>query len=966
MASQILPNTSRPCAKRITSALFALGLAFPGLVSADDIVFPPGPLTGVEPLFSAGNSLFPTSSLSGNTVTVNSGNIGGYVYGGADATTKDVYNNKVTVNTPGSIGNRVNGGAAASGAAYNNTVTVTNGKIGADFNYDAYVSGGFTRNDGQVYGNTVTINGSTVVINGYANGGESYQGDVYNNNLIISDGTISAAAYGGYTGTNGGSGQAYGNKMTVTGGRIGSSVAGGRSEAGGDVYGNELLIEGGTFNGDNVYGGRSSGGRALNNTVTISGGTFNGQASQAVYGGKGDDSSKSGGEASGNRVSITGGLNITNVYGGFSVGSLVKTNSVNISGTANGAVTGGFSSGTGEVSGNSVTVSGRVGQGVYGGFSSGTGEVSGNSITVSGQVGGAVTGGFSSGIGEVSGNSLNILGQVDQSVYGGYSSGTGQVSGNSLKISGRIGQGLYGGFSNGAGDVTDNTIDFSGTLGAAYLIGGAATAGQATNNSLTIGQSAQIDNGARLFGGYLTKGGNYDVFSGNSLVVDIRPALTLAQLDNFENYELTLPAGFGVNDTLITVTDGPTHLNSQTDNGRTAKFTLHMPSGLPLKKVGDYFTVINDTAMYGGGQYKVTGSGQMGLGVHYEYALENQSSIAPAEALIATITRAAADPDTRALMDVGLGPALFLTQGADFAVNRGLEAAIGTRLLNRAEDCGTGDWSKRLFGLVGFSSSRQDTGGQVNADGLNMMVGLSLGNNSCTLPLTLALFLEGGKGDYDSDAHVKGGRDINGRGDLSYFGGGLMGKAEQLAGNLYLEGSFRFGRSESEYQSDNFDVPQNLGGVLPKFDFKSNYFGAHVGLGYVFEVNESLQLDTSVKYLWQRLEGDNATILGDRFHFDDIDSHRIQVGGRLSWNVPYDRAAPYVGAWYEYEFDGKAGGRIHGLRMPGTDLKGSTGLLEAGVRVPTGAGGSLLDIGLNGSFGQRESLGGHAALRWEF
>ena len=201
---------------------------------------------------------------------------------------------------------------------------------------------------------------------------------------------------------------------------------------------------------------------------------------------------------------------------------------------------------------------------------------------------------------------------------------------------------------------------------------------------------------------------------------------------------------------------------------------------------------------------------------------------------------------------------------------------------------------------------------------------------------------------------------------MSYIGGGLMGKAEQLTGNLYVDGSFRFGRAKSDYQTHNFDVPEYLGDRLPKFDLDGNYYGAHLGVGYIFEMTETVKLDLGARYLWTRLEGDSVKLLGDRFEFDDIDSHRLQAGGRLTWDVQDTLASPYFGAWYEYEFDGKAGGRVEGLKINGTDMKGSSGLLEAGVKLRPATEGPVFDLGVTGSFGQRESIGGHAGLRWDF
>lgn len=927
----------------MATAALALALIFPASHAAgEDLNFPTDLANNTDPISGDTDSLVPQFSRSGNTVTAGPGNILGYVYGGVDAGALNVYGNKVFINGA-TIGETVYGGGAVNGNAYDNLVTVTGGTIdgnvygGGSTNGNAYnntinvtggtlgdsstdrVSGGYSE-FGQAYGNKLTIDGAGTTIAGYANGGESYEGDVFDNTLIINDGRIDRVSYGGYTGTTSGtSGKAYGNTLIINNGSFGSSVAGGRSEAEGDVYKNTATVYNGSFDaGASIYGGRSSIGKALDNTLTIYNGNF---TNNDVYGGKGEDDVlfTGGGEASDNTANIFGGAGIDNVYGGYSVTSHAKNNKVNISGT--------------------LTINGTTG--VTGGYSGDTGDVTGNRVSI--------------------GDTVTVTGYV----IGGQSDGAGTVSGNSLKIFGTIGENVYGGFSNGTGNVTGNTIDFSGTIGNKYLGAGMSTNGEATGNSLTIRQSANIGAGASLLGGYSYVLGVYDVFSGNTLTIENRGVMTFAEVNNFEYYNLTLPTVFGAGDTLISVTS-VTHLNNEQNIGQLAQFNINTAGDAPLKNVGDYFTVIDNTDMHGGAKYENTAWGLQGIGVRYDYVLENQSAVAPPQELIATITRAGANPDTGGLLYGNLGSGVFLNQGADFAIDRGMDAAIGAQLIGRDESCGRGGWSRRLFGVAGFGTNKQDTGGSVDVKGLNLLLGMSLGNNSCDHPLTAALFLEGGRGKYDGRAEVSGGADINSRGDLSYFGGGVMGKAEQLLGNLYLEGSFRFGRSKSEYKDGDFYVPQYLGGVLPEFDIEGNYLGAHLGLGYVFEINESMKLDTSVKYLWSRLEGDSVAILGDRFHFDDIDSHRLQAGGRLSWATESRKAEPYVGAWYEHEFDGKAGGTVRGLKIPGSDTKGSSGLLEAGVKLHTSQGGPLIDIGLSGAFGQREGFGGHAALRWEF
>ncbi|MCL1941316.1 MAG: SYNERG-CTERM sorting domain-containing protein [Synergistaceae bacterium] len=91
--------------------------------------------------------------LSGNTVTVNSGVIGGAVFGGVSAGSDDVTNNRVVING-GTVGLNIFGGWSELGSASHNTVTINGGTVTFD------VIGGMGGPSGDATHNTVTISGS--------------------------------------------------------------------------------------------------------------------------------------------------------------------------------------------------------------------------------------------------------------------------------------------------------------------------------------------------------------------------------------------------------------------------------------------------------------------------------------------------------------------------------------------------------------------------------------------------------------------------------------------------------------------------------------------------------------------------------------------------------------------------------------------------------------------------------------
>lgn len=108
------------------------------------------------------------------------------------------------------------------------------------------------------------------------------------------------------------------------------------------------------------------------------------------------------------------------------------------------------------------------------------------------------------------------------------------------------------------------------------------------------------------------------------------------------------------------------------------------------------------------------------------------------------------------------------------------------------------------------------------------------------------------------------------------------------------------------------------------------------------------------------------TAAGDSIDFDSANSQRWRSGARLSYMVN-DMFTPYIGAYYDHEFDGKAGADVYGHAISEPDLTGGTGVGELGVTVkPLPDSGFALDLGVQGYMGVREGVTGTLQLKWEF
>ena len=149
-------------------ALAALLVGPPGFApsaNAADVTYP-GSNLDKGPLWNIDNSLFPAGSLSDNVVTINSGNVGGDVYGNdVDAAFSPVSNNTVIL-SGGSVGGDILGGAN------NGAVTDNNVSISGFGSVLGSVYGGYGAAEGTVNGNDVSIfdSGSVTgnVLGGYS------------------------------------------------------------------------------------------------------------------------------------------------------------------------------------------------------------------------------------------------------------------------------------------------------------------------------------------------------------------------------------------------------------------------------------------------------------------------------------------------------------------------------------------------------------------------------------------------------------------------------------------------------------------------------------------------------------------------------------------------------------------------------------------------------------------------------
>ena len=302
-----------------------------------------------------------------------------------------------------------------------------------------------------------------------------------------------------------------------------------------------------------------------------------------------------------------------------------------------------------------------------------------------------------------------------------------------------------------------------------------------------------------------------------------------------------------------------------------------------------------------------------------------------------------ATESSKTLAESLLGTVAFINQGAEFIADEGIAAMVDAARLGEVT----------AFGVMQGGSTHYNTGSYVDVDGVTFMAGAGLRINP---NWTMAGFVEAGWAN--SASHVEGTR---GDGDHEYFGVGFATRY-QTDGVLYVDGSLRAGRATTEFAG-------RYGQDSASYDAKSLYMSAHVGLGALWDLNESLKLDTYARYMVTYLDDDDVDLnnrYNDKLDLDSTVTHAVRAGARLLGDFN-DYASWKVGAAYEHVFDGDAESAVNSFSLDVPSLEGDTGVFELGMRIrPSLESNWAVDLGAKGYLGDREGVTGNMTVRYSF
>ena len=198
----------------------------------------------------------------------------------------------------------------------------------------------------------------------------------------------------------------------------------------------------------------------------------------------------------------------------------------------------------------------------------------------------------------------------------------------------------------------------------------------------------------------------------------------------------------------------------------------------------------------------------------------------------------------------------------------------------------------------------------------------------------------------------------DGDADHEYYG---IGAAVRYAfeSGFFLDGSLRGGRTETDFNG-------RMDGTDIDYDSDAEYFGAHIGAGFVFDLTDSLTLTPYVRGTYSYIGDDSVhTADGSSLDLDSINAFGLQAGADLGYELndllTLKGGLGYIGVW-----NGDADGEVENLSIDTASIEGNTGRARIGLQLAPQGSGFSLNIGAGGYAGDRKGGMGSLMVNYAF
>ncbi|MHC5225992.1 autotransporter domain-containing protein [Ignatzschineria sp. LJL83] len=852
-----------------------------------------------------------------------------------------------------------------------------------------------------------SIQAPVSVYGGYSNNDNA---TVKNNKVTIHDGRITGALMGSHSEIT-----PHSNPT------LQSAIAEGtltihQGEFGGRVMAANTSIQARVI-GDGLFSLEATG------NLTVNGGTF-----KDIVAGAGSTNQKLGSAISNATVNISGGQFSQMVYGAHAAGNANRVATEGIEAIANGTIN--FSGGIidrnmyasyinsaqkGESTAQLTISGGEIKGHVYSAYGSALGiNMDSSSIIAKGSVnmsdgvvGGLLVAGYANSFqeSEATGSIVMTGGHAKTSVYGAYSTinATTTLENRATAFSeldisnSTIDQNVIGSIaithhkaeaqsiislqdSHINGDIVGANVSIHdnpvGTDPVGTII--------ATNNQISLDGQITLGPESSIWGANINGAAAYkNAFTGNVLNIRSNP-LSVAELGNFENYNfyLTKNNDYLVNsDTaMITVTKqlhnedtwDNIDIESPNDKNITHNKSLVLLKGISGEnsvKAGDSILLLSATdALLTQGNWNTTDGTQtpkdflsdlietgekhelqMGLAnkIHVEYEIDDITQQVSAKFL------------SDKILD-------------DYLVERNIKPLVEGRIsalmnVTRKSDLATGiirdlkEDQVTPFVTVKGGRDRYQSGSHITANMFDLLMGAGYRSEN----LSIAGFATYGYDDYKTYNYFADG-EVKGKGHNSSYGLGFAGTYD-FTNEFYADFGMQVGRINTKFNSSDIITGS---GEEAHYKSKVTYFGGYLGAGYRYALDDTSNLNTSIRYLYSHLGSDGITIDGDAIQFKSLKSSRLEL--KTQYEKVYSEQMTFnTSLAYQYEFDGKGDANIAGISIDAPGMKGSTGLVGVGFEYQPKSDDedsflnrSKINMDVQGYFGKRR--GGSVSLTYRY
>jgi hypothetical protein len=670
----------------------------------------------------------------------------------------------------------------------------------------------------------------------------------------------------------------------------------------------------------------------IRNTVKI---VHGGEVLGSVVGGfgTGDD-----GDPSNNIVLIDGGDATRSIFGGLTSHGEVTENTIEI---LNGNIK--FDARQGKaielkINEREVKNLDDILKGIFGGVVY-DGTATGNSIKIFGGdiESSLVSGGIVINAGNVSNNIVTIGGgslsssiENKDHIVGGRTA-WGNAINNSVVVNGGVvsRMHIFGGAVLDSGDATDNSVTINGgeIIESKVVCGGIVFGtGDATKNKVTITSNQNID--IEFLCGGLTSRSDGDVFTGNTLRIETSGLTIKRGVSNFQNYDFCLPANIRSGDWVLTSENGGQSPSISSKSGSVTdlddpseglfspnydsddaypinldktNINAYIAGDHKLLQAGDYFSLILSQQGFKGFTNNSKLTLKQGFALRYACKLSTTSSTLD----LTVASNAEFNQEVKSFSEGRAASVAFLNQGSDVISDKGLSEAVTSVSPNSVK-------SVSCFTVASGVKLKYNTGSHAKVDGISALTGLAKGIDVKFGQLTTGVFFEYGSSNYNTSNSFSEFSSVKGGGNAGYKGSGVLGHFD-FRNNFYGEVSGRIGSIATTFYSLDITYGRD---VFAKYNYDTQYVGAHAGGGYLWDINNKLGLNLYGKCFFTH-QNDKDVVLStsEVVKFAATNSKRVRVGANFSNNVS-NGISLYCDVAYEYELDGNDNATMSGRNIP--------------------------------------------------